>query len=175
MGIMYDMDERRTSSEGTEHFSQRLGAFLLQGWTMLDQTCTGEGCPGQGAVPLMRSRDTPPKFHCVACKEMFLESPNGALEPIRATPVVQPQTSQNIDIVTDSSNSIGSRSDVLNLAEQVICREIRILSNRLNLLQDRRSNSISSVGEEHLELDSQTCLRSLQVCLDALSNIEASR
>jgi uncharacterized Zn finger protein (UPF0148 family) len=55
------------SAAGKKDPSALLGEKLLQGWTMLGDTCVRAGCEG---VPLMRDRKTK-RMLCVACNTQY--------------------------------------------------------------------------------------------------------
>lgn len=57
--------------------SKLLGEKLLQGWTMLAESCPNPAC---GGVPLMRERGSN-RMHCVACNAVYIPESAAASEP----------------------------------------------------------------------------------------------
>ena len=66
--------------------SARIGELMLQGWSMLADTCPAPGCPG---VPLLRKRGTTGKGACVLCEPgVFDGSAKGATPVLPLTPAL---------------------------------------------------------------------------------------
>ncbi|KAK3834607.1 MAG: hypothetical protein JOS17DRAFT_737182 [Linnemannia elongata] len=67
-----EQEMRESQREQSERVSRLMGQRMLQGWTMLQDTCPNSSCNG---VPLMRSREK--KEICVACGKDPRAAANG--------------------------------------------------------------------------------------------------
>ncbi|KAG0065370.1 hypothetical protein BGZ89_008380 [Linnemannia elongata] len=67
-----EQEMRESQREQSERVSRLMGQRMLQGWTMLQDTCPSPSCNG---VPLMRSREK--KEICVACGKDPRAAANG--------------------------------------------------------------------------------------------------
>ena len=92
----------------TDSASKRIGEHLLQGWTML-----GDSCPNGCNVPLMRSRDKK-SLVCLGCEVDFLHQAEKVVEiskaPINVTesaPSCSPQMDSHFTLLS----SLDSRLD----------------------------------------------------------------
>ncbi|KAF9117107.1 hypothetical protein BGX27_003569 [Mortierella sp. AM989] len=84
-----EVKARESKREQNEKASRLMGQKMLQGWTMLQESCSNPGC---NSVPLMRSREK--KDYCVVCEKYYLREQDLDLGKYTiTTPPVGPATS----------------------------------------------------------------------------------